>query len=57
VTMYLPSKPTRHESNAQERANERKAEEKQIERLLAVLSKKLAHVEPSVKVASESLAH
>ena len=57
MTMYLPSKPTRHESNAQERANERKAEEKQIERLLAVLSKKLAHVEPSVKVASESLAH
>jgi hypothetical protein len=38
---YVPSKPTRYESGAQERRNEQKAEEKQVERLLATLSKKL----------------
>jgi len=41
VAIYLPS--TRYEAHAQERVNERKAEEKQIERLLAILAKKLGH--------------
>jgi hypothetical protein len=38
---YRPSKSARHESSAQERSNERKSEEKQVERLLAALTKKL----------------
>jgi hypothetical protein len=41
VTLYLRSKPIRHESGAQERSNDRKAEAKQDGRLLAILSKKL----------------
>jgi len=36
-----PSKSARHEQSAQERFNERKSEEKQVERLLAVLARKL----------------
>jgi hypothetical protein len=40
VTLYIPSK-RRHESTAQERLNERKAEEKQTQRLLAILARKL----------------
>jgi len=43
VTLYLPSKP-RHESAAQERHNERKAEEKQTQRLLTILARKLGPV-------------
>ncbi len=48
-----PFKSPRHELNAQERFNERKSEENQVERLLAVLAKKLG---PSrVQVTSSSL--
>ena len=36
-----PSKSARHERSAQERFDERKSEAKQVERLLAVLAKKL----------------
>jgi len=46
-----PSKSARHERSAQERVNERKSEEKQIERLLAVLAKKLG---PSVVLGTAS---
>ena len=48
-----PSKSARHESSAQERCNERKSEEKQVERLLAVLAKKLG---PAPDRALEILA-
>jgi hypothetical protein len=41
VTLYLPSNPARYENSVQERSNERKAERKQIERLLAMLAKKM----------------
>ena len=41
MTARPPSKSARHECSAQERFNERKSEEKQVERLLAVLAKKL----------------
>jgi hypothetical protein len=41
VTLSQPSRFTRYETSAQERTNERKAEEKRVERLLAILSKKL----------------
>jgi hypothetical protein len=41
VNPYTPSS-RRHESTAQERLNERKAEEKQSQRLLAILAGKLA---------------
>ena len=50
---YRPSKSARHESNAKERVNERKSEEKQVERLLAVLAKKLG---PTPDRALEILA-
>jgi hypothetical protein len=36
-----PPKSALHETSAQERLNERKSEEKQVERLLAILAKKL----------------
>jgi hypothetical protein len=40
VTLYMPSN-RRYENTAQERLNERKAEEKQTQRLLAILARKL----------------
>lgn len=48
-----PSKSARHERSARERCNERKSEEKQVERLLAVLAKKLG---PTPDRALEILA-
>jgi hypothetical protein len=53
---YLPSKPTRYESSAQERHNEQKAEEKQVERLLATLSKKLGPLGEPRKPSSARVA-
>jgi hypothetical protein len=50
---YRPSKSARHESSAQERFSERKSEEKQVERLLALLAKKLG---PSVVQGTSRLA-
>ncbi len=41
MTLSQPSKFTHYETSAQERINERKCEEKQVERLLAILAKKL----------------
>lgn len=41
VALSQPPKSTRYETSAQERINERKCEEKQVERLLAILAKKL----------------
>ena len=41
MRLFRPSKSAYHEQNAQERLNERKSEEKQVEHLLAVLAKKL----------------
>jgi hypothetical protein len=41
MSLRQPPKFTRHESTSQERLNERKAEEKQIQRLLAILAKKM----------------
>jgi len=46
---YRPSKAACHESSAQERVNERKSEEKQVERLLAALAKKLVHLACSAR--------
>jgi|HubBroStandDraft_6_1064221.scaffolds.fasta_scaffold960703_1 hypothetical protein len=46
-----PFKSAYHERNAQERFNERKSEEKQVERLLAVLAKKVG---PSGVLATSS---
>jgi hypothetical protein len=55
----LPSKPPRYESSSQEQANERKAEEKRTERLLAILATKIGPTgerrEPSsVRIAQRS---
>jgi hypothetical protein len=40
VILSQPSKSPRHESIAHERTNERKVEEKQVQRLLAILAMK-----------------
>ena len=37
-----PSQRKRHETSSQERVNERKAEDRQIERLRSLLAKKIA---------------
>jgi len=41
MTIHQPSKSTRYESSAQEKMQERKVEEKQIQRLQAILAKKM----------------
>jgi hypothetical protein len=55
VAHHLPSS-TRHESRAQERRNERKAEARQIERLFTILKQRLQkahdHRDASPAIAS-----
>jgi hypothetical protein len=55
VTLTLPSKPPRYESS-QERSNERKAEEKRTERLLAILAAKIGPTGERRKPSSFGLA-
>ncbi len=54
MTLSQHSKFTRYETSAQERTNERKAEEKQVERLLALLAKKLGTTDKGRKPYSSA---